>query len=109
MRVCGEAERGCARRGAFAVLSRYAGVTCGLREERGCREAGPAGGDGSGGGAAKRSDLPGVGGAVSRVGERRHYAQGGGIPAKAGLPERLLREEGATSVRTRSTAIPGWG
>ncbi len=39
-----------------------------------------------------------VGGAAERPGERRHHAEGPGLPAAAELPERLLRQEGPAAV-----------
>src|ERR1035441_2309840 len=69
-----------------------------LRKERGEAASRSARGPGGGGDAEGRPDLPGVGLAAQRPGERRHHAQGAGLPAEAGIYERLLCEEGPASV-----------
>ncbi len=48
-----------------------------------------------------------VGGATERPGECRDHAQGAGLPAQAGLPERILRQEGPAPVRARPAAVRG--
>ena len=76
-----------------------------LRKERGKAQGRPARGPGRRRHAAERAHLQRVGGATERPGECRDHAQGAGLPAQAGLPERLLRQEGPASVRARPAAV----